>query len=97
VACDPHRSRLELRADRSAAERADVRVGDSRAVFGILGDSRWRRFVVVCGGVGCTAALAAAAVAPGFAVLLVAFVVLSPANGAFVSLSQATLMDVEPA
>jgi FSR family fosmidomycin resistance protein-like MFS transporter len=65
-------------------------------VFGILGDSRWRRFVVVCGGVGCAAALAAAAVAPGFAVLLVAFIVLSPATGAFVSLSQATLMDLEP-
>ncbi len=65
-------------------------------VFGILGDSRWRRLVVVSGGIGCTAALAAVAVAPGFAVLLVAFVVLSPANGAFVSLSQATLMDLEP-
>jgi MFS transporter, FSR family, fosmidomycin resistance protein len=64
--------------------------------FGILGDSRWRRRVVVGGGVAMALALALVAVAPGFLVLLVAFVVLYPATGAFVSLSQATLMDLEP-
>ena len=66
-------------------------------VFGVLGDSRWRRTVVVGGGVAFAGALALVAGAPGFVVLLVAFAVLSPAAGAFVSLSQATLMDVEPA
>ena len=65
-------------------------------VFGILGDSRWRRAVVVGGGIGTALALAAVAAAPGFVALLVAFAVLFPADGAFVSLSQATLMDLEP-
>jgi FSR family fosmidomycin resistance protein-like MFS transporter len=65
-------------------------------VFGVLGDSRWRRMVVVVGGVGMATALALVAVAPGFVVLLVAFALLFPSTGAFVSLSQATLMDLEP-
>jgi FSR family fosmidomycin resistance protein-like MFS transporter len=65
-------------------------------IFGILGDSRWRRAVVVGGGLGMSAALVVVASAPGFVVLLIAFTVLFPANGAFVSLSQATLMDLEP-
>jgi FSR family fosmidomycin resistance protein-like MFS transporter len=64
--------------------------------FGILGDSRWRRTVVVGGGLGVTFSLAVAAAAPGFAVLLIALLLLYPAVGAFVSLSQATLMDLEP-
>jgi FSR family fosmidomycin resistance protein-like MFS transporter len=65
-------------------------------VFGVLGDSRWRRAVVVGGGIGTTTALALVAGAPGFVVLLVAFALLFPSTGAFVSLSQATLMDLEP-
>jgi MFS transporter, FSR family, fosmidomycin resistance protein len=65
-------------------------------VFGILGDTRWRRAIVLSGGVAFAAALALAAAAQGFALLLVAFCVLFPASGAFVSLSQATLMDVDP-
>ena len=65
-------------------------------VFGILGDSRWRPVVVVGGGLAVTAALVAAAASTGFLSLLVAFAVLYPATGAFVSLSQATLMDHEP-
>ena len=65
-------------------------------VFGVLGDSRWRRVVVVGGGIGTATALALVAAAPGFVALLVAFALLFPSTGAFVSLSQATLMDVEP-
>ncbi len=65
-------------------------------VFGVLGDSRWRRAVVVGGGIGTATALALVAGAPSFVVLLVAFVLLFPSTGAFVSLSQATLMDLEP-
>src|SRR5206468_3229330 len=37
------------------------------------------------------------AAAPAFAVLVAAFVLFWPSSGAFVSLSQATLMDLEPA
>ena len=65
-------------------------------VGGIFGDSRWRRRVVVAGGVAMASGLALVAAAPGFAVLLAAFLLLFPATGAFVSLSQATLMDLEP-
>jgi MFS transporter, FSR family, fosmidomycin resistance protein len=65
-------------------------------VFGILGDTRRRRAIVLSGGVAFAAALGLAAAAQGFALLLVAFCVLFPASGAFVSLSQATLMDVDP-
>ena len=65
-------------------------------VFGVLGDSRWRRAVVVVGGIGMAVALALVSAAPCFVVLIVAFALLSPSTGAFVSLSQATLMDLEP-
>lgn len=65
-------------------------------VFGVLGDSRWRRVAVLAGGIGMATALALVAGAPGFIVLLVAFALLFPSTGAFVSLSQATLMDLEP-
>jgi MFS transporter, FSR family, fosmidomycin resistance protein len=66
-------------------------------VFGVLGDSRWRRTVVVGGGFITAASLALVAGASSFFVLLLAFAVLYPADGAFVSLSQATLMDHAPA
>ena len=65
-------------------------------VFGVLGDSRWRRTLVVGGGVVMAGSLALAAGASGFFVLLLAFALLYPADGAFVSLSQAALMDHAP-
>jgi MFS transporter, FSR family, fosmidomycin resistance protein len=65
-------------------------------VFGVLGDTRLRRAVVLSGGVTFALGLALAAGAPGFVLLLAALCALSPASGAFVSLSQATLMDLEP-
>jgi MFS transporter, FSR family, fosmidomycin resistance protein len=55
-----------------------------------------RRALVLAGGGAFAAALALAAGAPTFWLLLVAFSVLYPASGAFVSLSQASLMDLEP-
>jgi MFS transporter, FSR family, fosmidomycin resistance protein len=51
---------------------------------------------VLSGGLIFAAALVLAASAPAFVVLLVSFCALYPASGAFVSLSQATLMDLEP-
>lgn len=57
----------------------------------------WRRRVLVLGGGICfSAALALAAGAPSFWVLLAAFTLLYPASGAFVALSEATLMDLQP-
>ena len=57
----------------------------------------WRRGVLVLGGgLVFAAALALTAAAPTFWVLLAAFALLYPASGAFVSLSQAALMDLQP-
>ena len=57
----------------------------------------WRRRALVLGGGLCFAfALGLAAGAPSFWLLLVAFSLLDPASGAFVSLSQAALMDLQP-
>jgi FSR family fosmidomycin resistance protein-like MFS transporter len=62
--------------------------------FGLLGDSGRRRRIVVGGGIAFVAALVLAAGSWSLLSLFVAFVLLSPASGAFVSLSQATLMDL---
>ena len=65
--------------------------------FGLLagdGSRRWR--VVLGGGAVFTASLLAAAAAPSFIALLIAFVIFFPASGAFVSLTQSTLMDADP-
>jgi MFS transporter, FSR family, fosmidomycin resistance protein len=65
--------------------------------IGILGDSPLRRALLLGGGVVFAAAVMATALAPGFVVLVAALVLFYPASGAFVSLSQAVLMDLEPA
>jgi FSR family fosmidomycin resistance protein-like MFS transporter len=65
-------------------------------LIGAAGDTRFRRTVLVAGGALFACAAAFAAGAPGFAALLVALVLANPASGAFVSLAQATLMDVLP-
>ena len=64
--------------------------------LGVLSVSWRRRALVVGGGLSFAAALALAAAAPSFWMLLAAFSLLYPASGAFVSLSQAALMDLEP-
>ncbi|HKE98151.1 MAG TPA: MFS transporter [Actinomycetes bacterium] len=65
--------------------------------LGVLADGRRRRALVLGGGAAFVAALLLAAAAGGFAPLLAAFVLMGPASGAFVSLSQATLTDLDPA
>ncbi len=65
-------------------------------VLGVVAVTWRRRALVLAGGAGFALALALAAGAPTFWVLLVAFSLLYPASGAFVSLSQASLMDLEP-
>jgi len=63
---------------------------------GVLGDAWDRRALVRAGGVAFAAALLLVALGDGFLPLLAALTLLSPASGAFVGLSQATLMDVDP-
>jgi FSR family fosmidomycin resistance protein-like MFS transporter len=65
--------------------------------IGIFGDRGLRRPLILGGGVVFAAALVATALAPAYLVLLAAFMAMYPASGAFVSLSQATLMDADPA
>jgi FSR family fosmidomycin resistance protein-like MFS transporter len=62
----------------------------------LLGDAGYRRRIVLCGGVTFAGALMAMALAGTAGVLLGASIVLALASGAFVSLSQATLMDLRP-
>jgi len=64
--------------------------------FGVLGDAGKRRSIVLGGGLFFSLALLLTGVSQSFAVLLLSFVLFYPASGAFVSLSQATLMDIEP-
>jgi MFS transporter, FSR family, fosmidomycin resistance protein len=65
--------------------------------LGILASGpRRRRLAVLGGGIVFILSLAAVAGAPSFAVLLCAFTIFFPASGAFVSLTQAELMDAWP-
>src|SRR4029453_13649623 len=63
---------------------------------GVLGDTRWRRLVVVAGGVGLVGGVLPFALAASLFVMLVAVLLLFVGAGAFVSLGQATLMDLDP-
>jgi FSR family fosmidomycin resistance protein-like MFS transporter len=65
-------------------------------VLGLLGDTGRRRIVVLVGGIVFALSLLLLAAADGFVPVLVAFAILSPASGAFVSLAQATMMDEAP-
>jgi MFS transporter, FSR family, fosmidomycin resistance protein len=65
-------------------------------LLGLLGDLWRRRLLVVGGGIAYGLALLLLAGAGGFWTLLVAFLILYPASGAFVSLAQASFMDSAP-
>jgi FSR family fosmidomycin resistance protein-like MFS transporter len=64
--------------------------------LGVAGDVWRRRVLVMGGGAAFVLALSLTAGSRTFAVLLASFVLFYPASGAFVSLSQASLMDAEP-
>jgi MFS transporter, FSR family, fosmidomycin resistance protein len=65
-------------------------------LVGAAGDTSRRRALIVVGGLVFALSAALAAGADGFWLLLAALVLGNPATGAFVSLAQATLMDVQP-
>src|SRR3954452_1964177 len=62
-------------------------------VIGTLADAGHKRALVLAGGIADAARLLPLGASPGFAAVLGAVLVLAPASSAFVSLSQATLMD----
>lgn len=65
--------------------------------IGILGDIGYRRLLMIGGGLVFAASLALVSTSQGFIILLIAWIAFFPASGAFVTLSQASLMDVDPA
>ncbi len=74
----------------------EVVSGVLEPVIGILGDTKHRRALIVGGGLTLAAGLVLTAAAQSAWPLLIAFAMMYPASGAFVSLSQATLMDSRP-
>ncbi len=62
----------------------------------LLGDTRYRKHIILAGGGAIVISLLAIASTHSFLVLLLGMVIGFPASGAFVSLSQATLMDLNP-
>jgi MFS transporter, FSR family, fosmidomycin resistance protein len=65
-------------------------------VLMLLGDSSLRKRLVVGGGMTIVLALVMTSGAQSFPILLMASIISYPASGAFVTLSQATLMDMNP-
>lgn len=65
-----------------------------RLPMGILGDLWNRRRLIVIGGLCFALELLFVGIAPSFWALLFTFVIFAPANGVFVNLAQATLMDM---
>lgn len=65
-------------------------------ILGILGDTRRRRAIILGGGVLFAAALLLTALSQDYGMLLASFILFYPASGAFVSISQAALMDTNP-
>jgi FSR family fosmidomycin resistance protein-like MFS transporter len=73
-------------------------IGSIAEIFlGIVADVCGRRVLVLGGGIAFVSALMLTAASHSFLVLLAAFILFNPASGAFVSLSQASLMDSDPA
>jgi FSR family fosmidomycin resistance protein-like MFS transporter len=64
--------------------------------IGILGDVWKRRLLIIIGGILFAASLAFTAISKNFSLLLFSFILFFPSSGAFVSLSQANLMDSDP-
>jgi FSR family fosmidomycin resistance protein-like MFS transporter len=64
--------------------------------IGILGDVWKRRLLILTGGILFIVSLAITSIFSTFSILLLSFVLFFPSSGAFVSLSQANLMDSDP-
>lgn len=64
--------------------------------IGILGDVWRRRVLIISGGILFTLSLFMTSASISFALLLASFILFFPSSGAFVSLSQASLMDSAP-
>jgi MFS transporter, FSR family, fosmidomycin resistance protein len=64
--------------------------------LGILADTPRRRLLILGGGVVFSISLLLTGISWGYLPLLISFILFNPASGAFVSISQASMMDAEP-
>jgi FSR family fosmidomycin resistance protein-like MFS transporter len=64
--------------------------------FGLLADTGRRRTIILAGGVAFGLALVLTGLAWGYVPLMIAFMIMGTASGAFVTMSQAALADLEP-
>lgn len=62
----------------------------------LLGDTRYRKLLVIGGGIAVIAAILMISSSMNFVFLLAGLVLAYPASGAFVTLAQAILMDIHP-
>jgi len=74
----------------------EIVAGVVEPFIGILGDLGRRRALILGGGVMFAASLFLTVISDSFLPLLMSFTIFYPASGAFVSLSQASLMDSDP-
>jgi FSR family fosmidomycin resistance protein-like MFS transporter len=65
-------------------------------IFMLLGDTRWRKSLILGGGAAIAIAMLLIATGASFPVILAAFALGYPASGAFVTLSQGKLMEAHP-
>jgi MFS transporter, FSR family, fosmidomycin resistance protein len=66
-------------------------------VIGLMGDTKWRRFIILSGGIGFASAMFFMSASQSFLMLLLAFVLFFPSSGAFVGMAQSAYMDSDPA
>jgi FSR family fosmidomycin resistance protein-like MFS transporter len=64
--------------------------------FGIWGNGEGRKWIIMGGGIGFTLACTVSALSQDFSMFLLSFIIFFPSSGAFVTLSQAILMDIDP-
>lgn len=65
-------------------------------LLGVLADVWRRRVLILGGGIVFAVSLLLTASSQSYGLLMASFILFYPASGAFVSLSQATLMDIDP-
>lgn len=68
----------------------------AESLMGLVADGKHRRTLILGGGIGFIVSLFLVSISTEFYMLLFAFCLFNPSSGAFVGLSQAALMDVDP-
>jgi FSR family fosmidomycin resistance protein-like MFS transporter len=64
--------------------------------IGILGDTKWRKTLIILGGIGFAIAVFAYGISVTFIGLLFATILFFPSSGAFIGMAESALMDSDP-